>query len=41
MFNLAIVADEKHPHAWQAWGVMEQQRGNFIVAKKLFEKVSE
>ena len=37
LFEKAIVQDEKHAHAWQAWGVMEMRAGNLETAKTLFE----
>ena len=32
-FKQAVQADEKHAHAWQAWGVMESRAGNPALAR--------
>ena len=32
-FKRAVQADEKHAHAWQAWGVMESRAGNPALAR--------
>jgi tetratricopeptide (TPR) repeat protein len=37
-FERSIVADNKHAHAWQAWGVMETKAGHFNRAAALFQK---
>ena len=36
-FERAVLADEAHAQAWQAWAVMEARGGNWNVAKTLFE----
>lgn len=36
-FEQAVLSDEKHAQAWQAWGVMEMRAGNWTTAKTLFE----
>ena len=33
--ELAVQADEKHAHAWQAWGSMESRAGNPALARTL------
>ncbi|OEU08376.1 TPR-like protein [Fragilariopsis cylindrus CCMP1102] len=37
-FERSVVADNKHAHAWQAWGVMETKAGHFHRAAALFQK---
>jgi len=37
MFERSLTADQSHAQAWQAFGVMEMQAGNFWTAKTLFE----
>ncbi len=36
-FQASVNADKYHAHAWQAWGVMEQREGRFVVARALFK----
>mmetsp|Transcript_41690 Transcript_41690/g.100000 ORF Transcript_41690/g.100000 Transcript_41690/m.100000 type:complete len:1258 (+) Transcript_41690:115-3888(+) len=38
LFEQTIVADKKHPQAWQAWGVMETRAGNFKRASVVFQQ---
>ena len=38
LFEQTIVADKKHPQAWQAWGVMETRAGNFKRASVIFQQ---
>ena len=37
LFERSVLNDEKHAHAWQAWGVMEMRAGNIDTARTLFE----
>jgi tetratricopeptide (TPR) repeat protein len=37
LFERSLLVDEKHPQAWQAWGVMELRAGNTLTAQTLFE----
>lgn len=37
LFEKSVVSDDRHAHAWQAWGVMEMRAGNWNSAKTLFE----
>jgi tetratricopeptide (TPR) repeat protein len=37
LFERSVLSDERHAHAWQAWGVMEMKAGNLKMAKTLFE----
>lgn len=37
LFELSVLNDERHAHAWQAWGVMEMRAGNVKTAIELFE----
>lgn len=38
LFEMAVLSDEKHAQAWQAWGVMEMRAGNFKTARSLFKR---
>jgi Tfp pilus assembly protein PilF len=38
LFEQTVVADKKHPQAWQAWGVMETRAGNFKRASVIFQQ---
>ena len=37
LFERAVLSDQKHAQAWQAWGVMEMRAGNISTARKLFD----
>jgi tetratricopeptide (TPR) repeat protein len=37
LFEKSVKSDERHAHAWQAWGVMEMRAGNWKSAQTLFE----
>jgi tetratricopeptide (TPR) repeat protein len=37
LFEQSVLNDDRHAHAWQAWGVMEMRAGNVKTARTLFE----
>jgi tetratricopeptide (TPR) repeat protein len=37
LFEKSVLSDDRHAHAWQAWGIMEMRAGNLKSAKTLFE----